>query len=221
MALSGFMGRDLRIAIRERTDIVHPVAFFLLAITVYSIGTGFSTNASPIIGAGAIWVLALFATLLGVEGMYRRDYVDGTLEVFLLHAQPLPICILVRVLAHWGVSVLPLVLFSPIAGWMMGIESNALLPLFVSLMLGTPALVLLGAMGSALVLGLNRGSALLVLLILPLYVPILILGLSLATAEWSGGNSLGLLLWLIALLSATMTFSPFAIALVLKSSVEY
>ena len=221
MALPGSLGRDVRIAIRERTEIANPASFFLLAVVVYSIGTGFSMYATPIIGVGAVWVLILFATLLGAEGMFRRDYADGTLEVFLLHAGPLPICILVRVLAHWGLSVLPLVLLSPIAAWMMGIPPKFLLPMFVSLMLGTPALVLLSAIGSALVLGLNRGSTLLALLILPLHVPVLILGLSLATAESSGGGFVGLLLWLIALLSATMTLAPFAIALALKASVEY
>ena len=215
------MQRDFCLAIRQASDTLMPAVFFLLLVTILSIGTGFSMHENSISSIGAVWVVALFATVLGMDSMFRRDHDDGTLDQFLLHAEPLALCVLARVAAFWSISVLPVVALSPIAAWMMGLQSGLVQSLLVSLLLGTPVLALLGAIGSALVLEVHRSAALLALLVLPLFVPVTVLGVSVAASSVVGQPTAPLILWMIVLLLGTMTLSPFATAAALRASTEY
>ena len=170
---------------------------------------------------GIVWVLALLATMMGTEGLFRRDFEDGTLEQLLLHGRPLFLAVLAKLFAHWCVSGLILTALSPLAALLLQVPAAALPALVGSLLLGTPALTLIGAIAAALTVGLGRGGVLVAVIALPLFVPVLILGAGASLAAASGMSPLGELLWLGALLAAAVTLAPFAVGLALRVSQEY
>jgi heme exporter protein B len=218
--LLGQLRRDLLVVFRSPGDIVNPLAFYLMGITLFPLGVGPGASLLGTIAAGVLWSLALFATLLSLDAVFRRDFEDGTLDQLVIHVEPLFLGALMKVLAHWLVTGLPLALISPLAGLMLSLPSEATGTLFLALLLGTPVLSLLGAVGAALTMGLRRGSLLLVLLVLPLYVPVIILGAGAVTAVTNGLDPAPQLKWLSACLMLALTAAPFATAAALRIGLE-
>lgn len=207
--------RDLLVAVRSRSDAANPLAFFVLATVLLGLGAG--AKLAP----GVIWVLALFANVLAVEGVFRRDHDDGTLEQLLIHAQPLFPAVMGKLAAHWALSGLPVAVLSPVAAIMITGTTAGVGVLMLTLCIGTPVLTLLGAIGSALTVATGRGGLLVAILVLPFYVPVLIFGASASTAAMLGDPVAFQLLALAALLAASLTAAPFAVGKALAISQEY
>jgi heme exporter protein B len=216
----GQLRRDLALAVRQPAEIANPLAFFVLVITLFPLGVSPERETLAPLAPGVLWIAALLATLLGLEALFRRDRDDGTLEQLVLRAQPLYLAVLARMLAHWLVTGLPLTLLAPVLGGLLALPAEARWPLTAGLGLGTPILVLLGGVGAALTVGLRAGGLLLALLILPLYVPVLILGVSAAELAVVRIDVAGVLAWLGAGLALAVTAAPFAIAGALRIGVE-
>jgi len=217
---AGELRRDVALSVRDRAQLTQPLIFFVVVITLFPLGVSPDPEVLAALAPGIVWISALLATLLGLDGLFRRDWDDGTLEQLVLGARPLYLAVVARVLAHWLVTGLPLTLLSPLLGVLLSLPGEVWLPLVGALALGTPVLALLGAVGAALTVGLRRGGLLLSLLILPLYVPVLILGVG--TAELASGDLpvLGHLAWLGALLALAVATLPFAVAGALRISLE-
>ncbi|MBB3101806.1 heme exporter protein CcmB [Azomonas macrocytogenes] len=203
---------EARLLCRRPAELANPLVFFAIVIALFPLAVGPETQLLQGISPGLLWVAALLAVLLSLDGLFRGDFEDGSLEQWIVSGYPLPLLVLAKVLAHWLFSGLALVLLAPLLGLMLGLPASALPVLVLSLMLGTPVLSLLGAVGAALTVGLKRGGLLLALLILPLYVPVLILGSGALQAALQGLPATGHLLWLASLAALAVTLAPFAIA---------
>lgn len=217
-AFIGVLRRDLKIGFRHHSELFNPIFFFILVVSLFPLGVGPSPKILAEIAPGVIWVAALLATLLSMERLFRSDFEDGALEQFLLSPHPLPLLVLSKTFTHWLTTGLPLLLVSPLLGVLLHLPAEAIRVLPLSLLLGTPALSLLGAIGVALTVGLRRGGVLLTLLVLPLYVPVLIFGTSAVTAAAGGFAVSGQLALLGAILLLALTLAPFAIAAGLRIS---
>lgn len=217
-AFFGLLQRELRLTIRRRNDWLNPPLFFILVVSLFPLGIGPSPQTLALIAPGVIWVAALLATLLSLERLFRDDFDDGSLEQLLLSPHPLPLLVLAKLLAHWLVTGLPLVLISPLLGVLLHLPLTGIQALPVSLLVGTPALTLIGAIGVALTVSLRRGGILLTLLVLPLYVPVLIFGTAAVAASAQGLPNTGQLALLAALLVLTLPLAPLAIAAGLRVS---
>lgn len=215
-----FLWRDLLLAFRQRQDLANPLAFFVIVITLFPLGVSPEAAFLQQAGAGILWVAALLATLLGLDHLFRNDFEDGTLEQWLLLPQPTYLLVLVRVLAYWLVTGLPLVLLAPILGIMLQIPGNLIGILCLTLLLGTPVLSLIGSIGAALTVGLRGGGVLLSLLVLPLYIPVLIFGTGTVVAAASGLPVEGYLATLGAIAALAFVLAPLAAAAALKISVS-
>jgi heme exporter protein B len=212
--------RDLRLAGRRRSEALLPLGFFIIAAGLFPLGVGPEPQILRQIGPGVVWVCALLAALLSVTQMFASDHQDGSLEQMLLSPRPLIGIVLGKVLAHWLASGLPLVLLAPLLGLMFELSGPAILTLVQTLLLGTPVLSLLGAIGAALTLGLRGGAALLFLLLLPLTVPALIFGSSAVAAADAGLPVRAQLSLLGALLIVTALGAPWATAAALRISLD-
>ncbi|WP_019340629.1 heme exporter protein CcmB [Stutzerimonas stutzeri] len=213
------LARESRLLFRRPAELANPLVFFAIVIALFPLAVGPETQLLQTISPGLIWVAALLAVLLSLDGLFRSDFEDGSLEQWVVSPHPLALLVLAKVLAHWMFSGLALVLLAPLLGLMLGMPFSALPVLLMSLLLGTPVLSLLGAVGAALTVGLKRGGLLLALLILPLYIPVLILGSGALQAALQGLPALGYLLWLSSLTALAVTLTPFAIAAGLRISV--
>ncbi|MCH2339429.1 MULTISPECIES: heme exporter protein CcmB [Stutzerimonas stutzeri subgroup] len=213
------LARESRLLFRRPAELANPLVFFAIVIALFPLAVGPETQLLQTISPGLIWVAALLAVLLSLDGLFRSDFEDGSLEQWVVSPHPLALLVLAKVLAHWLFSGLALVLLAPLLGLMLGMPVSALPVLLMSLLLGTPVLSLLGAVGAALTVGLKRGGLLLALLILPLYIPVLILGSGALQAALQGLPALGYLLWLSSLTALAVTLTPFAIAAGLRISV--
>ncbi|KPB69682.1 heme exporter protein CcmB [Pseudomonas cannabina] len=213
------MVREARLLARRPADLANPLVFFALVIALFPLAIGPDAQLLQTLSPGLMWIAALLAVLLSLDGLFRSDFEDGSLEQWVLSPHPLALLVLSKVLAHWVFSGLALVLLSPLLALMLGLPANCLPVLMLSLLLGTPVLSLLGAVGAALTVGLKRGGLLLALLILPLYIPVLILGSAALQAALQGMPATGYLLWLGSLSVLAITLTPFAIAAGLKISV--
>ncbi|POD68373.1 heme exporter protein CcmB [Pseudomonas syringae group genomosp. 3] len=211
--------REARLLARRPAELANPLVFFALVIALFPLAIGPDTQLLQALSPGLLWVAALLAVLLSLDGLFRGDFEDGSLEQWVLSPHPLALLVLGKVLAHWVFSGLALVLLSPVLALMLGLPVQCLPVLMLSLLLGTPVLSLLGAVGAALTVGLKRGGVLLALLILPLYIPVLILGSAALQAALQGVSATGYLLWLGSLTVLAITLTPFAIAAGLKISV--
>lgn len=214
----GVLGRDLQLAVRRRSELLNPLVFFVIVVTLFPLGVGPEAKTLALIAPGVIWVAALLATLLGMERLFRDDFEDGSLEQLLLTPQPLSALVLAKVLGHWLVTGLPLIVIAPVLGILLQLPVDAYGALLASLLLGSPALSLIGAIGVALTISLRRGGVLLTLLVLPLYVPILIFGTACVAAAASGLPYDGQLALLGAILALALVLAPFAIAAGLRIS---
>ena len=218
--LRAVIRRDLLLAWRRRADIATVVLFFVIVISLFPLGVGPEPNLLRTIAPGIIWVAALLACMLSLQNMFASDHSDGALDQMLLAAAPLGLIVIARAFAHWLMSGLPLVLLSPVLAIQFDLAPELSPVLTLSLLLGTPILTLIGAIGAALTLGLRGGGMLLALLVLPLYVPVLILGAGAVDAASSGLGPDAHLLLLAAQLVVTVTFAPWAIAAALRISAE-
>jgi len=218
--LRAVVRRDLTLAWRRRADVATAVLFFVVVTSLFPLGIGPEPNLLRAIAPGVIWVAALLACLLSLPRLFESDHADGALDPMLIASVPLPLIVVARVTAHWLVSGLPLVVLAPALALQFDL-APALLPVLVgSLLLGTPVLSFIGAIGAALTLGLRGGGVLLALLVLPLYVPVLILGAGALEAAASGLGVQAYFLLLGALLVLAGAFAPWAIAASLRISAE-
>jgi len=212
--------RDLLLALRNRSDVGTALLFFVIVTSLFPLGIGAEPNLLRAIAPGVIWVAALLSSLLSLGRLFAADHADGTLEQILLGAAPLGAVVAAKAFAHWLVSGLPLVLIAPL----IALQYDLPVPLYgvlaLSLLLGTPVLSLIGAIGAALTLGLRGGGVLLSLLVLPLYVPVLIMGAGGVEMAAAGMGAQGHLLLLAAMLVGAAAFAPWAIAAALRISTE-
>ncbi|MBL8035930.1 MAG: heme exporter protein CcmB [Nitrospira sp.] len=219
-AISGIIQRDLLLAMRRWSDAAMSVFFLVIVVSLFPLGVGPEPAVLRTIAPGVLWVAALLTCLLSLGRVFTPDYLDGVLEQMVLVPQPLSLLVLGKVLAHWVISGLPVVLLSPLLGLQFGLDGEALGVLVLSLLLGTPTLSMIGAIGAALVLGV-RGSGLLVaLLVLPLYVPVLIFGAGAVTSSMAGIGGEANLSLLGACLVLSLFLAPWATAAALRIALE-
>lgn len=211
--------RELRLAVRQSSDSVMVVAFFVIAVVLFPFGVGPEPNMLAKIGPGVIWVAALLAAMLSMERMFQADYEDGSLELLVLTPVPLEFTVLAKIFAHWLTTGLPLIIAAPLLAVMMNIPSEGWPVLLISLALGTPTLSLIGAVGAGLVLGARRGGVLLSLLVLPLFIPILIFGVGSVDMALNGLETKAHTLLLGGMFLASLALTPWATAAALREAV--
>ncbi len=219
-AVSGLIRRDLLLSYRRRGEVINPILFFILVTSLFPLGTDANPAMLQAMGAGVIWVAALLAAMLSLDGMFRSDYEDGTLELMVISAHPLTVLVLAKVFAHWLVTGLPLLIISPLLALLLGLSGDATLVLMQTLLLGTPVLSLVGAIGVALTVAVRRGGVLLSLLILPLYVPVLIFASHAVHAALQGLPLEGQLHMLGAFLALALVLAPLPTAAALRISLS-
>ena len=212
--------RDLRLAWRSPAESLMGVVFFSMALSLFPLGVGASPDVLARIGAGVIWVLALLAVLLTLDRLFQADLEDGSLDQMQLAATPLELVVVTKCAAHWITSGLLLVVASPLLAVLMALPPEALWALPLALLLGTPTLTLIGAIGAALLVGSRRGSVLTALVILPLYIPVLIFGVSAVDGVLLGLGGRAPFLILAAMLLAAAALAPFAAAAALRLASE-
>lgn len=218
--LVGLVRRDLQVAARRRAELANPLLFFLMVCTLFPLGIGPEPGRLAELAPGILWVVALLASLLASEVMFRSDYDDGSLEQMLLSPVSLYWLALAKTTAHWLISGLLLALLSPLLALLLQLPPAAMPALAVSLLLGTAILSQVGAIGAALTVGLRRGGLLLSLIVLPLYIPVLIFGASAVHAASSGLAYHGQLAVLGALLALALPLAPLAIGAGLRLSTD-
>jgi len=219
-AFTLLLKRDLTLAIRHRAEMINPLLFFVLVTSLFPLGIGADPKLLQAVGPGIIWVAALLAALLSLEGIFRSDFEDGTLEQFLLSSHPVSVLVIAKVLAHWLITGLPLLVISPLLGVLLGLPGDAIMILLVTLTLGTPVLSLIGAVGVALTVGLRKGGMILSLLVLPLYVPLLIFAANAVDTAAAGLPVTAHLSLISALLVLALSLSPLATAAALRISLS-
>jgi heme exporter protein B len=212
--------RDFILAYRHRSELANPLLFFIIVISLFPLGISPESKNLQGIAPGVIWVAALLAAMLSLDSLFRSDFEDGSLEQIALSSHSLPLLVLAKVFAHWLITGLPLILLAPLLSVLLFLPDNAILTLVATLALGTPILSLVGAIGVALTVGLRRGGVLLSLLVLPLYIPVLIFAAGAVNEAARGFEVAGHLYFLGALLSLSLTLSPFATAAALRISLS-
>jgi heme exporter protein B len=212
--------RDLLLSLRRRSDVLASLVFFVMVSTLFPLGVGPEKNTLRVMAPGVLWVSALLASTLALGRLFSPDMADGTLEQMALSSEPLALIIAGKVLAHWLVSGVPLLLLSPVLALQFDLPPGAIGVLALSLLLGTPVLSLVGAVGAALTLGTRGGGVLLSLLILPLTIPVLIFGAGAVSAQVSGLGAQSHLLLLGGLLAASLALAPWATASALRISLD-
>lgn len=218
--MNSIIRRELLIAFRRQADIFNPLWFFIIVITLFPLSIGPEPNLLARIAAGIVWVAALLSALLSLERLFRDDFQDGSLEQMMLMPVPLPIVVISKVIAHWLLTGLPLILISPLLSILLSLDFDTWLAVVCTLLVGTPTLSFIGAIGVALTVGLQKGGVLLSLLVLPLYIPILIFATSAIDAASLGMAYNGQLAILGAMFMGAMTLTPFAISAALRVSVN-
>jgi heme exporter protein B len=214
------IARDLRLATRRGGEAALTLGFFVVAITLFPFGVGPGPELLGRIAAGIIWVTALLAATVSFDRLFRADMEDGTLELLALQPLPLELVVLAKAIAHWLMTGLAVTLLAPLMGLMLNLPGDAYLPLIAGLLIGTPSLSLLGGVGAALVLGARRGGALIGLLVLPLFLPALIFGVSAVEAVLIGMPLAPHLLILAALLAVALPVGAFGGAAALRLALE-
>jgi len=212
--------RDLLLAVRNRGEMVNPLLFYFIVAMLFPLGVTSDPKTLATMAAGVLWIAALLATLLSLDNLFRSDFDDGSLELIMLSPYPSVVLVLAKVLAHWLVTGLPLLIATPLLAVLMAVPDAARGTLWLTLALGTPVLSLVGAIGVALTVGLRRGGALLSLLVLPLYVPVLIFGANAVGASAAGLPVTGQLYMLGAFLVLALSLAPLATAAALRISID-
>jgi heme exporter protein B len=212
--------RDLTLVMRQRSDVVTNLFFFVIVVSLFPLGVGPDREVLTTIAPGVVWVAALLAAMLSLGRLFAADYADGTLEQMLVSPRSLSMIVLGKVIAHWLTTGVPLVLMAPLLGMQYGLPVEGLGVLVVSLLLGTPVLSLIGAIGAALTLGVRGGGVLVSLLVLPLYIPVLIFGAGAVDASLSGLGAEANLSLLAAILVLACCFTPWATSVALRISLD-
>ena len=212
--------RDMVLAMRRRADVLTTLVFFVMVVSLFPLGVGPEPDMLRKMAPGVVWVAALLASMLSLGRMFSADYLDGTLEQMMLAPQSLSLLVLGKILAHWMVSGLPLVLMAPVLGLQFDMSPQALWVLIAGLLLGTPILSMIGAVGAALTLGLRGGGVLVSLLVLPLCIPVLIFGAGAVGAVATGMSVVSHLSLLGAMLLLALVFTPWVTAQALRISME-
>jgi heme exporter protein B len=212
--------RDLRLALRQGSDSVMVVTFFVLTVVLFPFGIGPEVNVLERVSAGVLMVTALLASMLSLDRLFQTDYEDGSLELLVLTPTPLGVVVAAKMLAHWLTTGLPLMAAAPVLAVLLHMQADGFPILLAAMALGTPVLSLVGGIGAALVLGARRGGVLLSLLILPLYVPVLIFGVGAIDAAVQGMSARPHLLILGAMLAASLVLAPWASAAALRQALE-
>lgn len=219
-SLFASMHRDLLLVVRRKSEVLTPLFFFLIVTSLFPLGIGPDPALLRKIAPGVIWVAALLASMLGLSRMFATDYADGTLEQMALSPSSLSVLVAGKILAHWLVCGLPLALLAPVIGIQFDLQASTLVLMAMTLLLGTPTLSMIGAVGASLTLGVRGGGALLSLLVLPLYIPVLIFGAGAAYAELSGLGAEGHLSLLAAMLIFVGVFAPWVSAVSIRIALE-
>lgn len=218
--LGHIVTRDVLLAMRRRADMVTTLFFFVIVASLFPLGVGPEPKLLRAIAPGILWVAALLASMLSLGRLFDADYADGSLEQLMLAPEPLAMVVIGKVMAHWLISGLPLVLIAPVIALQFDLPTGSLGTLFLALLLGTPLLSLIGAIGAALTVGVRGGGVLVSLLVLPLYVPVLVFGAGAVDASTTGMDASGHLSILGALLLLGMVLAPWATAAALRISLE-
>ena len=213
------LGREMRLALRQSSDTMMVIAFFVIAVVLFPFGVGPEPNMLARIGPGVIWVAALLAAMLSMERMFQADYEDGSLELLVLTPVPLELTVIAKVFSHWLTTGLPLIVVSPLLAVMMNIPTEGWGILILSLALGTPTLSLIGAVGAGLVLGARRGGVLLSLLVLPLFIPVLIFGVGSVDMVLNGLEAKAHILLLGGISLGSLALTPWATAAAVREAV--
>jgi heme exporter protein B len=219
-AFALLLRRDLTLAYRHRAEMINPLLFFILVTSLFPLGIGADPNLLRAAGPGIIWVAALLAALLSLDGIFRSDFDDGTLEQFLLSSHPVSVLVLAKILAHWLITGLPLLVVAPLLGVLLDLPARGILTLLLTLALGTPVLSLIGAVGVALTVGLRKGGMILSLLVLPLYIPLLIFAANAVDTAAAGLPITAHLSLISALLVLALSLAPLATAAALRISLS-
>jgi len=214
------LARDLRLAFRQGMDSMMVVMFFVIAVVLFPFGVGPEANILARIAAGVIWVAALLASMLSLERLFETDYHDGSLEILALQPISLEIAVAAKVAAHWLTTGVPLIVAAPLLAVLMNLHADGFLVLMAALALGTPSLSLIGAIGAALILGARRGGVLIALLILPLYIPVLIFGVSAVDAGLTGFPVKAHILVLAGIMLAALALCPWVSAQALRQALK-
>ena len=219
-AFVAIVRRDVLLALRYRAEAASPLLFFLIVVALVPLGLNPRRETLALIAPGVFWIGALLATLLSLERMFRSDFEDGSLDLMLISPHPLPLIVLAKIVAHWLVTGLPLLVAAPLIALLLGLPAQSLAVLLATLALGTPTLSAVGAIGVALTVGLRRGGMLLSLLVLPLYIPVLVFAASAVSAVGGGLPVLGQLYLLGALAALSFSLAPLAAAAALRISLS-
>jgi heme exporter protein B len=219
-AAFALLHRDITVAARRVHDVLTPLIFFAIVVALFPLGVGPEPARLATLAPGVLWVAALLAAMLSLNRLFAADYADGSLEQMLLAPQPLALLVFSKVIAHWLLTGLPLVLLTPLLAIQLYLPTEALGTLLVSLLLGTPVLSLIGAIGAALTLGLRGGGVLVSALVLPLYTPVLIFGAGAVAQATTGLDTEAYLSLLGAFLALAITFAPWAAAAALRVSLD-
>ncbi len=219
-AFLAIIRRDLILAFRRRAELANPLFFFVLVVTLFPLGVGAQPKLLQAMAPGVIWVSALLAAMLSLDNLFRSDFDDGSLEQMLLSSHPVTVLVLGKILAHWLVTGLPLLLVAPLLALFLGLHEQALGTLLITLVLGTPVLSLIGAIGVALTVGLRRGGMILSLLVLPLYIPVLIFASNAVDMAATGLPVSAQINILIAILCLAVVLAPLPAAAALKMSIN-
>lgn len=218
--LMAVLRREIALAVRQKGEVLTPLVFFVVIASLFPLGIGPESALLLRMAPGVLWVSALLAAMLSLQRLFATDYADGSLEQMVLSSTPLSLLVAAKALSHFLLSGLPLVLMAPVLGLQFGLDGDALGILMLSLLLGTPTLSLIGAIGAALTLGVRGAGVLLSLLILPLYIPVLIFGAGAVEAHSTGLGANGHFSLLAALLVLSAFFAPLATATALRISLE-
>ncbi len=219
-SLWSMVHRDVLLVMRRKSEVLTALFFFVIVTSLFPLGIGAEPNLLRKIAPGVLWVAALLSTMLGLQRMFANDYLDGTLEQIALSPTPLVVLVCGKIIAHWVVSGLPLILLAPVIGIQFDLSAEALGVLMLTLLLGTPVLSLIGAIGAALTVGVRGGGVLLSLLILPLYIPVLIFGAGAVYAFDAGLGIDGHLSLLAALLIFSLLGSPWVASIAIRIATE-
>jgi heme exporter protein B len=218
--MAASLHRDLLLVMRRKSEVFTALFFFVIVASLFPLGIGPDPGLLRKIAPGVIWVSALLATLLGLQRMLASDYADGTLEQMALSPASLSAMVAGKILAHWLVCGLPLVVLAPVIGLQFDLGASAIGLIVLTLLLGTPTLSMIGAVGASLTLGARGGGALLSLLVLPLYIPVLIFGAGAVNAHLAGLGAEGHLSLLAALFIFAAVFAPWVAAVSIRISLE-
>lgn len=204
--------RSLLLCIRKPSQVLNPVLFFLLVISLFPLGMSVDKTVLHQVAAGLVWVAALLSILLSLERLFQLDFDSGVLEQDVIQATPLPLIVLVKIFIFWLMTVVPLLLLSPLLGGMLGLTAHEIMVLMLSLLVGTPVVIMIAAILAALTVGLGSQSVLLSLLLLPLTIPVLIFGAGSVVVSAQGVSALPLLLLMSALCLVSFSLGPFVVA---------